>query len=148
MKKEHRHLGSYGILIRDDKILLIRKCVGPYDGKLDLPGGSLEFGENPELALVREFKEEVGIDVIKYELIDADSVNLEWNYKNEIINVHHIGIFYKIIDYKNEIKKEIKVDSQNDDSMGADFYSISALKKERLSAIVILELEKLGYSLN
>ena len=148
MKKEHRHLGSYGILIRDDKILLIRKCVGPYDGKLDLPGGSLEFGENPELALVREFKEEVGIDIIKYELIDADSVNLEWNYKNEIINVHHIGIFYKIIDYKNEIKKEIKVDSQNDDSMGADFYSISVLKKERLSAIVILELEKLGYSLN
>ena len=148
MKKEHRHLGSYGILIRDDKILLIRKCVGPYDGKLDLPGGSLEFGENPELALVREFKEEVGIDIIKYELIDADSVNVEWNYKNEIINVHHIGIFYKIIDYKDEIKKEIKVDSQNDDSMGADFYSISVLKKERLSAIVILELEKLGYSLN
>ena len=148
MEKEHRHLGSYGILIRDDKILLIRKCVGPYDGKLDLPGGSLEFGENPELALVREFKEEVGIDIIKYELIDADSVNVEWNYKNEIINVHHIGIFYKIIDYKDEIKKEIKVDSQNDDSMGADFYSISSLKKEGLSAIVILELEKLGYSLN
>ena len=143
MKKEHRHLGSYGILIRDDKILLIRKCVGPYDGKLDLPGGSLEFGENPELALVREFKEEVGIDIIKYELIDADSVNLEWNYKNEIINVHHIGIFYKINMYDGVIKKENIVDEINDDSLGADFYEIKKLTKDELSKIAYMEINKL-----
>lgn len=93
MNKNHKHLGAYGILIKNEKILLIRKNGGPYDGKLDLPGGTIEFGEKPELALIREFREEVGIDIIKYELIDADSVN-----------VHHIGVFYKIINYHNKIK--------------------------------------------
>ena len=65
-----------------------------------------------------------------------------------IIDVHHIGVFYKIINYNNEIKKVIEIDKQNDDSKGADFYEISKLKKEELSAIVILELEKLGYNID
>ena len=41
----------------------------------------------------------------------------------------------------------IEIDEQNDDSMGAKFYDIDKLKKEQLSAIAIMELEKLGYSL-
>lgn len=80
-------------LLKMKKFYLLGRIGGPYDGKLDLPGGTIEFGEKPELALIREFREEVGIDIIKYELIDADSVN-----------VHHIGVFYKIINYHNKIK--------------------------------------------
>ena len=52
--KEHRHLGVYGLVVRDNKILLIKKVSGPYDGLLDLPGGSLEFGERPIETLKRE----------------------------------------------------------------------------------------------
>ena len=63
-----------------------------------------------------------------------------------LIKVYHIGIFYKVIDY-NEIKKDVKIDEVNDDSLGADFYEINKLKKEELSAIAILELEKMGYDL-
>ena len=144
--KEYKQLGSYGLVIKDDKILLIKKNGGPYDGKLDLPGGTIEFNERPSYALVREFKEEVGIDIKNYELFDADSVSFDWNYKDMLIKVYHIGIFYKVIDY-NEIKKDVKIDEVNDDSLGADFYEISKLKKEELSAIAILELEKMGYDL-
>lgn len=39
--KEFRHLGVYGILIKNDKILLIKKGNGPYKGLLDLPGGTI-----------------------------------------------------------------------------------------------------------
>ena len=144
--KEYKQLGSYGLVIKDDKILLIKKNGGPYDGKLDLPGGTIEFNERPSYALVREFKEEVGIDIQNYELFDADSVSFDWNYKDMLIKVYHIGIFYKVIDY-NEIKKDVKIDEVNDDSLGADFYEINKLKKEELSAIAILELEKMGYDL-
>mgnify|MGYP003295650759 CR=1 FL=1 len=59
--KEYKQLGSYGLIIKNDKILLIKKSGGPYDGKLDLPGGTIEFCETPEEALIRELKEEVGI---------------------------------------------------------------------------------------
>lgn len=145
--KEHRHLGSYGLVIQDNKILLIKKVGGPYDGKLDLPGGSFEFGEAPEETLTRELQEEVGITPTNYELFDAGSVLAKWKYKDDIINVHHIGIFYIIKDYEGTIKENVEIDEQNDDSLGASFYNIKDLKKENLSLITILELEKLGYKL-
>ena len=45
--KEFKQLGSYGLVINDNKILLIKKSGGPYDGKLDLLGGTIEFCESP-----------------------------------------------------------------------------------------------------
>ena len=51
---EDKHIGIYGLSIKDDKILLIKKKTGPYDGKLDLPGGTIEFCERPSEALKRE----------------------------------------------------------------------------------------------
>ena len=146
--KEHTHYGVYGIIIKDNKVVLINKVTGPYDGKLDLPGGRIEFGEKPEEALKRELKEELGIEVLSSKLIDADSITFKWNNKEDILyNWQHIGIFYEINNYNNEIKKEINIDKQNDDSKGADFYNINELKKDNLSQIAILILEKLGYTL-
>ena len=145
--KEHRHLGVYGLIIENDKILLIKKVSGPYDGLLDLPGGTMEFGERPVETLKRELKEEVGISILEYSLFDTDSVNVDWNYNNELISVHHTGIFYKVLKYDGSINKEIDITEQNDDSLGADFYKISKLKRNELSKIVIIELEKLGYEL-
>ena len=146
--KEYRQLGAYGLVINDNKILLIKKYGGPYDGKLDLPGGTIEFCERPEDALKRELLEEVGIEVNKFTLFDADSVAFEWQYKEDVlVKVHHTGIFYKVVDFNNDIKNELMVDDVNDDSLGADFYNINKLSKDELSAIAILELGKLGYNI-
>ncbi len=147
--KEFKQLGAYGLVIKEDKILLIKKSGGPYDGKLDLPGGTIEFCERPEEALKRELMEEVGIEVVDYQLFDADSVAFEWQFKeNVLVKVHHTGIFFKVLSYNNEIKKKIKIDAVNDDSLGADFFDIKELFKDELSAIAVMELEKLGYKLN
>ena len=146
--KEFKHLGVYGLVLDDEKILLVRKKGGPYDGKLDLPGGTIEFCESLEDALKREFLEEAGIAIKSFELFDADSVIFTWQYKNDLIfKVHHIGIFYKVLKYENEVKHEVMIDSNNDDSLGAYFYDIRSLKREELSNIAVLEIEKLGYNL-
>ena len=126
--KTHTHIGVYGLVIKDDKILLINKVTGPYDGLLDLPGGSFEFAETPEEVLIREFKEETGITITKYELFDANSVTVDWNYKGYNLKVHHIGFFYKVLDYEGVIKEKIDLDDKNDDSLGAKFYNIKNLK--------------------
>ena len=106
--KEFRHLGVYGILIKNDKILLIKKGNGPYKGLLDLPGGTIEFDESPKEALERELVEEVGIKLTEYDLIDSDSVSFTWEYNNDLFKVHHIGIFYKIISYSGEVNNNIQ----------------------------------------
>ena len=145
--KQFKHLGAYGLIIKDEKIVLIKKVGGPYNGKLDLPGGTIEWGETPEQTLIRELNEEVGIDVIKYELFDANSIVFEWIHKEELEKGHHLGIFYKVLDYNNELLDDIKIDEKNDDSIGAKFYEVKKLKKSELSAIANLEIEKLGYKL-
>ncbi len=144
----HTHIGVYGLIIKDDKILLIKKVGGPYDKKLDLPGGSFEFGETPEETLIRELQEEGGITPTNYELFDAGAVLAKWHHNDDIINVHHIGIFYIVKDYEGVVKENVEIDEQNDDSLGASFYNIKDLKKENLSLITILELEKLGYKID
>lgn len=140
-----KHLGAYGLILKDNKILLINKVGGPYNDKLDLPGGTIEWGETPEETLVREIEEEVGIKIIKYELFDGNAVTIKWQHKGKIEQIHHIGFFYIIKDYKNDIKSDILITEQNDDSKGARFYNIRKLKKSDLSSIAFIELEKLGY---
>jgi len=58
----------YGIVIKGDRILLCK-----HFGRYNLPGGSIELGESIEAALVREVKEETGIDVAQPRLVAADS---------------------------------------------------------------------------
>ena len=80
--KEFKQFGSYGLVIKNDTILLIKKNGGPYDGKLDLPGGTIEFNERPQDTLKREMMEETGIEVESFILFDADSVSFEWQFKD------------------------------------------------------------------
>ncbi len=147
-ENQYSHLGSYGVIIRDNKILLINKKGGPYDGKLDLPGGTIDFGERPSETVVRELAEEVGIKVTDFDLIGVDSVCFPWNYKNMTMDVHHICIFYEIKKYDGEIVNNMNITEKNNDSKGAMFYDIDKLSKESLSRIAQLLLETMGYTIN
>lgn len=53
-----------GLLEEEDKILLIRHDnVGPLGYLWSPPGGGVEFGVSTETTLIREFKEETGLDI-------------------------------------------------------------------------------------
>lgn len=62
-----RDLATLVFVIRDEKILLIRKKRGLGQGKINGPGGKLDPGENAVECAVRECHEELGIIVSKLE---------------------------------------------------------------------------------
>ena len=72
------HVGAYGVIIKDNKIILVKKARGGYKGKLDLPGGGMEHTELPEEALKREIMEEAGINIANYKLLDVVATNIKW----------------------------------------------------------------------
>ena len=52
------------LLDQDKRILISERPNGKFmQGFWEFPGGKLEKGENPEICLIREIKEEIGVDL-------------------------------------------------------------------------------------
>lgn len=66
-KKKIQVIGVGGLILNKEKEILLTKRIEPmfpqWNGKWGIPGGQIEFGENPDEALHRELKEELGIEV-------------------------------------------------------------------------------------
>jgi 8-oxo-dGTP diphosphatase len=60
--KDFIGVGAGAVILRDNKILLLLRTRSPEAGSWSIPGGKVEFGEKIETALVREVKEEIGVD--------------------------------------------------------------------------------------
>lgn len=54
-------IGVGGVLIRDDKGLLVQRAHNPGKGRWTIPGGYVEQDEKVEEAIVREVREETGL---------------------------------------------------------------------------------------
>jgi 8-oxo-dGTP diphosphatase len=50
------------IIINEGKLMAARRSYGKLAGKYEFPGGKIELGENDKEALIREIKEELGVD--------------------------------------------------------------------------------------
>lgn len=77
----------YGIIIKDDTILLSKQ----WDG-YDFPGGGIELGENTEDAVVREVKEETGMEVQPTKIIYSNNSFFKLPFKGTF--VHSIHLYY------------------------------------------------------
>lgn len=133
-----KHIGVYGIVIKNNKIALITKSRGGYKGKLDLPGGGMEFGESAFETLSRELMEEAGIVVNKADLFEIGTKTIKWQMdENTIEDLYHIGILYNVTDFSNELKQE----GDGIDSLGANWYPIDSLEKDNLTPFARLAIE-------
>jgi mutator protein MutT len=78
IKRFYRQAVSAAI-IRDNKIVLIKRENEPYLNKWCFPGGKIEEGETYNEATIREMREELGISLlIRYE----DKISRKSSFKN------------------------------------------------------------------
>ena len=56
-------VGVGAVIIDGDRVVLVRRAHEPLKGEWSLPGGAVELGETLAEAIVREVREETGLDV-------------------------------------------------------------------------------------
>ena len=77
---------AVGVLVRADQTLLIQQRRDGTDcaGFWEFPGGKLETGESPEMALHRELKEELGIEISELSFL----CTLDHDYEHAYVSLH------------------------------------------------------------
>lgn len=64
-------LGVGAIIVQDDRILLVRRANPPLQGEWSIPGGLVEAGETIEEAVIREVREETGLEIQPMKLVEV-----------------------------------------------------------------------------
>ena len=64
------------LLLRGDRVLLIRRLAEPNRGRWSLPGGAVEIGEGVRHAVVREAREETGLRIAPGAVVGVEDVRV------------------------------------------------------------------------
>jgi len=103
-----------GIIIKDGKILLVKRKNDPFKGKWALPGGFVEYGEKTEDAVAREVLEETGLKTT------VDNTIGVYSDPNRDPRGHTITVVYKLDVKGGELKS-------GDDASDAKFFDVNQL---------------------
>jgi 8-oxo-dGTP diphosphatase len=113
-EKPHKLLTVVCACIKDagakNVLLSMRRAPGimGLDGKWELPGGKIEFGETPQTALVREIREELGIGIVPGRLLPYLHTNI-WEYPNAWSHVVLAGYECELSDpSRNDLPKHAR----------------------------------------
>ena len=124
----HFKIKASGALIIDGKILMI--YFPPYDN-YNFPGGHIELGETSEEGVLREFKEETGLDVKIDKLIMVNEIFFSFKEASHI-KTHEIEFMYKLLPADKNFKMQDFEHTENDKNDGIQ---TNILKWTRLETI-------------
>ncbi|HJP88666.1 MAG TPA: NUDIX domain-containing protein [Candidatus Limnocylindrales bacterium] len=106
MSERVTRVSAYALCREADAMLLSRIAPGATvssDGMWTLPGGGLEFGEDPRDAALRELAEETGLAGEITDLADVDS----WSGPIGAVDYHAIRIIYRVRVTGGELANEV-----------------------------------------
>ncbi len=72
-RSRHPRVAVDGLVVHADKLVTVRRGHDPFRGMLALPGGFVELGEPVEAAVVREVREETGLETRAVRLVGVFS---------------------------------------------------------------------------
>ena len=121
-----------GLMIsNDNKILLVKESL---DGKWSLPGGWGDIGYSPKETIVKEFKEETGLDVIPERLLAVFDKKM---------HAHPAQPFYvyKMVFYCKQLSAEI---TKGFDILDVQYFAIDALPELSEDRVLKSQIELLA----
>ncbi len=100
---------------KNDVLLLLRKNTGFCDGQYGLVSGHVEDGEPATVGMIREAKEEAGIEILTSQL---KVVHVSHRYSNR----QNLDIFFECTSWKGEIENQ-----EPDKCAALEFFSLTNL---------------------
>ena len=100
------------LVLRNGKVLLVRRIIEPFRGYWDIPGGFCEADEHPAETALREVREETGLEI---ELTSLLGIWLDLYLETPTLNVYYSG---------RPLSRRLQV---GDDAGGAAWFSPEAL---------------------
>ena len=103
------------VIIKNDNVLCCKRVKGKFKNYFEFPGGKVEINEDNISALLREVKEELGIDVKVRNLIDVISHSYEdidvdlYFYRCELIDEEPQFIEYEVMKWLNILDLDSKL---------------------------------------
>lgn len=107
-------VGVGAVIVRDGRVVIVRRRYEPLAGRWSLPGGTLELGETLEAGVAREMQEETGLDVEVGPVIEVfDRILLDADRR---VQYHFV-----LVDYLcRPIGGELRAGSDVDDAVFVD----------------------------
>ena len=102
------YVGAYALCVRDGRILLARIIHGGVDaGMWTLPGGGLNWGEDPAVAVLRELEEETGLAGTITAIAGIYSRTYLRSPERPRDSIHHLGIVFTVDTPDAELRHEV-----------------------------------------
>jgi ADP-ribose pyrophosphatase YjhB (NUDIX family) len=102
-------VGAYALCLDErQRILLCRLSTSEVEpGWWTLPGGGLDFGEDPAIGVLRELEEESGLTGVVEELAGVFSHRYEGSPYADGRDLHFLGILYRVRITGGDLRDEV-----------------------------------------